>query len=256
MIFSVQRLVDEYITRRGLADVDQYAVKVANLYDRMSAKPDVDSLAKTLATVHTVFFRRNQGIDRKQFEQALAVRLSQNVKKKTPDTELLEGFRRGLSPWRQAPQKRLSISDVLTRFKNAVESRAPDAFWISRKRGVLRPKAEKLAQALLAVFAKAILKSDGLVLREVASGIGFVDIGIVFGRVLHLVEIKILKGKLQGAGQLSHYMATECRRAGWLVLIDVRAFTNRDPIPSSIIDSSGPIRTVLIHVNPRPPHDQ
>ncbi len=255
MIFSIQRLVEEYITRRGLADVDQYAVKVANLYDRMAAQPDTDSLAKALSTVRTTFFRRNAAVDRKRFEQALSVRLAQSLKKKTPDAELLEGFRKGLSPWRRATSKRLSMLVLLAGFKDAVESRAADAFWVSRRRGATRAKAEKLAQALLAVYTKAILNSGGIVLREVASGIGFVDIGVVFSRVLHLVEIKILNGKLHGMGQLSRYMRTEHRRTGWLVLIDFRTLAKQLPIPKSIPSDSGLIRTVVVCVNPPPPHD-
>lgn len=56
----------------------------------------------------------------------------------------------------------------------------------------MRSRPEKIAQGLLAVFAKGVVGSDGLVLREIASGIGFVDVGVSFGGVLHLIELKIL----------------------------------------------------------------
>jgi len=35
MIFSVQRFVEDLLERRGLADVDQYAIRVANVFERV-----------------------------------------------------------------------------------------------------------------------------------------------------------------------------------------------------------------------------
>jgi len=118
---------------------------------------------------------------------------------------------------------RRSILALLAEFKKAVEARAVDAFWISRTKHRLRLKPEKIAQTLLAIFAKGALGRQGLVLREFASGIGFVDVGIAFASVLHLIELKILKGQLTGANQLAAYMRTEGRNEGWLVLIDTRS---------------------------------
>lgn len=106
----------------------------------------------------------------------------------------------------------------------------------------------------MAVFAKGVLSGDGLVLREVGSGIGFVDIGILFGRVLHLVELKVLKTKLSGIGQLARYMRNERRDEGWLLLIDVRQMGRMTPTPTTVTTTAGRIRIVRVNANPPPPH--
>ena len=106
----------------------------------------------------------------------------------------------------------------------------------------------------MAVFAKGVLGGDGLVLREVGSGIGFVDIGILFGRVLHLVELKVLKTQLSGTGQLATYMGTERRTEGWLLLIDVRQTGRMAAIPTTVTTPAGLIRTLRVNANPPPPH--
>ncbi len=107
-------------------------------------------------------------------------------------------------------------------FKRAVEARAVDAFWDSRKKRILRSRPEKIAQGRLAVFARGVVGGDGLVLREIASGIGFVDVGVSFGGALHLIELKILKRQPTGANQLATYMTTEGRaiagRLGFSIL--------------------------------------
>ena len=54
-----------------------------------------------------------------------------------------------------APGRR-SIAALLNEFRHAVEARAIDSFWISRKKRRLRARPETIAQALLAVFAKAV----------------------------------------------------------------------------------------------------
>lgn len=106
----------------------------------------------------------------------------------------------------------------------------------------------------MAVFAKGVLGSDGLVLREVGSGIGFVDVGILFGRVLHLVELKVLKTELSGIGQLARYMRNEGRKEGWLLLIDVRQTGRVTATPTTVTTPAGRIRIVRVDANPTPPH--
>lgn len=117
----------------------------------------------------------------------------------------------------------------------------------------MRPKPEKLVQSALAMFARGVLGNDGLVLREIASGIGFVDVGISFGKTLHLVELKILKGKLSGVNQLAAYMRTEQRREGWLLLIDVRKKRSAT-IPETIDTPNGVIKVVTVDANPAAPY--
>jgi hypothetical protein len=93
-----------------------------------------------------------------------------------------------------------------------------------------------------------------MVLREFASGVGFVDVGISFNGPLHLIELKVLKGQLLGARQLGQYMRLEARKVGWLLLIDARRAGRRAAIPSVIKVPEGVIRTVVVDVNPVPPH--
>ncbi len=252
MIFSVQRFLEDHFERRGLADVDQYAIRVANVFERLGPRASEGTLARELGRLHTVFFRRNHDLDRKEFETRLAATLRRRFQKKKNEASF-KGFARGLAPARARFRvRRRSIAALLSEFKRAVEARSVDAFWDSRKKHHLRSRPEKIAQGLLAVFAKGVVGSDGLVLREVASGIGFVDVGVSFGGVLHLIELKILKGRLTGANQLVTYMRTEGRGTGWLVLIDARR--NRQPVPVRIDTPAGPIKTLIVDVNPAAPH--
>ena len=254
MIFSIQRFLEDHFERRGLTDVDQYAVRVASVFDRVGSRTSEETLARELGRLRTAFFRRNHDLDRKEFEARLAATLRRRFREIRNDASF-KRLERGLAPARARFQaRRRSIATLLSEFKRAVEARAVDAFWDSRRKHHPRPRPEKIAQGLLAVFAKGVIGNDGLVLREIASGIGFVDVGVSFGGVLHLVELKILKGRLTGANQLATYMRTEGRGEGWLVLIDVRKGRNLDTVPARLDTSAGPIRTLLLNVNPAPPH--
>ena len=255
MIFSVQRFLEDYFERRGLADVDQYAVRIANLFARPGAETAQDKFAHDLARVRTVFYRRNTQLARRDFEGQIVAVLCSRFKKKLNGSAVgcfdgaLEAARGRLR------RKRRSIEALLSEFKRAVESRAIDAFWESRKRHALRPGPEKIAQALLAVFAKGTLGDDGLVLREIVSGIGFVDIGISFGGVLHLIELKIFEsGRIEGGEQLATYMRTEQRPRGWLVIVDGRKDSSGSAVPHTIATSSGLITTIVVDINPMAPH--
>jgi len=253
-VFSVQHFLEDHFEQRGLADIDQYAVRVANAFERIPADMAVEFVARQIGRIHTAFFRRNPAIERKEFERQLASALLRRFKKKEHDIGL-DAFERALAPARRRLRARQrSIKCLLSEFALAVEARGLDAFWTSRKNGVLRAKPEKIAQAFLAVFAKGVLGGDGLVLREVGSGIGFVDVGILFGRILHLVELKVLKTQLSGTGQLATYMRTEGRQEGWLLLIDVRQTQNVSAIPSALSTPAGRIRILRVNANPPPPH--
>lgn len=254
MIFSVQRFLEDHFERRGLTDVDQYAIRVANVFARLGPRANEGTLAREFGRLRTVFFRRNNDLDRKEFEARLAAALRHRFQEVTNDASF-KRLERGLAPARaRFRARRRSIGVLLSEFKRAVEARAVDAFWDSRRKRRLRSKAEKIAQGLLAVFAKGVVGSHGLVLREMASGIGFVDVGVSFGGVLHLIELKVLKGQLTGANQLAAYMKTEGRGEGWLVLIDVRQDPNPDAVPTRIDTSAGPIKTLRVGVNPAAPH--
>src|SRR5207249_7066783 len=81
-IFSVQRFLEDHFERRGLTDVDQYAVRVANTFERLGSRVSDNRLAAELRRVRTAFFRRNQDLNRKEFELQLAAALRRRFKKK------------------------------------------------------------------------------------------------------------------------------------------------------------------------------
>ena len=153
---------------------------------------------------------------------------------------------------------RITINRLLSEYKVAIESRGIDAFWESRKRNELRSKPEKIAQSLLATALKMLFRqrNSGLVLREFGSGIGFVDIGIVLSNVLHVVELKVLVKKFQGAAQLLQYMKQEHRSEGWLIVVDSRPANLKSPIPNIIQTKQGQIKILLIDINPLAPSTQ
>lgn len=81
-IFSIQRFLEDYFERRGLSDVDQYAVRVANAYEHLTLGATEVTVATTLGRLRTAFFRRNTDLQRKQFERQLAKVLLRRFKKK------------------------------------------------------------------------------------------------------------------------------------------------------------------------------
>ena len=255
MIFSIQRYIEDYFERRGLEDRDQYAVHLANLYDRhRSTSSDADFLQR-MRRVRTTFYRNNRAIDRGAFDQrllkALDGRFARKKNSRNPEYVTFPG---GVAPERRRFGERPhTIGRILASFRNAVEARAIDSFWVSRRRGTLQRRPEAIAQALLAVFVKGVLGNRGVVLRELLSGVGFVDVAILLSRTLHLVELKILKGQMEGGLQLATYMATERRRRGWLLLLDARDPARRAPLPSKIDDDAGTISVIRVDVNPLAP---
>jgi hypothetical protein len=149
----------------------------------------------------------------------------------------------------------LTIQSIIKGFVHAVEARAIDAFWQSRKKSKLMSHAEKIGQTLLALYAKGVLsdRDSGLILRELFSGIGFVDVAIGLGGTLHLIEMKVIRSTLIGASQLETYMRTENRARGWLVYFDARHPSRRDAIPPSMMTPAGVVTVVAIDINPLAP---
>lgn len=105
------------------------------------------------------------------------------------------------------------------------------------------------------MFASAKLEGRGIAVREPVVGIGFVDVLVIFSsRILHVVELKMLKGHaVPGPSQLAAYMNHKNRKEGWLVLFDARKSNRKGPVPQIIKGRQGVIRTVVIDVNPVPP---
>jgi len=143
----------------------------------------------------------------------------------------------------------------LSEFKHAVEARAIDAFWVSRKRGELKRKPEEIAQSYFLMFTLGIFRDRqrGIALQEFKSGIGFVDIGVILSSTLHLVEIKILTGEFRGPEQLEQYMKTERRNEGSLLIVDALAPDDKLDLPERIDTPSGVIRVYRVDINSLPP---
>jgi len=98
-----------------------------------------------------------------------------------------------------------------------------------------------------------LLHGGGFVLRELESGTGYVDLSIALSRVLHLIEMKVLRGRLEGVAQLFVYMKQEARHEGWLVVIDARPPNRKGQLPREIKTSAGVVRVIVIDINPISP---
>ncbi len=255
MIFSIQHYLEDYFHQRNFSDVDQYAVKLANLYARRRKDHAEAEFLKAMRHLQTVFYRNNSEFDRASVERDILRRLDRKFKKKLSNPGELE-FPGGVASERAKLQKlpRRSIAALLRLFKHATESRAVDTLWNSRSTGRLRPRPEKVAQGMLSLFAIGVLLNGrGNVLRELVSGVGFVDVVVMFGSVPHLVELKVIRGAFTGVAQLAAYMATEGRREGWLVLFDARPSNKRSALSEKIDVPAGTIRVVVVDINPIPP---
>jgi hypothetical protein len=250
MIFSIQRYIEDYFQRRSLSDVDQYAVRVANSFAKRVQHPTDVELLKSIHRIRTVFFQNNSHLNRAEFESKLIQLMRSRFKKKDQFDEFPGGVRSERRFLLRQP--RVTIQSIIRGFVRAVEARAVDTFWQSRRNGKLIKRPERIGQTLFAVFAKGVLSDHrfGLVLREMSCGIGFVDIAIVIRNRLHLIEMKVIRGRFTGVGQLETYMETEDRKHGWLIYFDARSPTRRDEIPSPIITAIGQITVVGIDINP------
>ena len=263
MIFSIQRQLEDFFERRGLRDPDQYAVKLANFYDQNRSRWDRKHFLRSMNRIHTLFFRANTSIIRADFESQVLATLDKRhkncKKKKVKEKPSLDEFPGGV----QYEKKRIRshpkrISNLLSEFSRAVQARCVDVFWRSRSARHLRNQPEQVGQALLATFLKGVLRiaNKGLVLREMASGIGFVDIAVILSNIPHLIELKVLKSSLKGVNQLSTYMRTEARKVGWLVVFDARHTSRKAPLPSKIKTPAGLVNVICIDINPMLPSRQ
>lgn len=253
MIFSVQRYTEDYFQRRGLTDIDQYAVKVANFYAKLQPTTAEDDALRLMHRIRTTFFRANTNIDRSKFESELFKLLRREFQKKSLVVEFPGGVSKDVKFLNK--QRRRTIAAILKRFREAVEARAIDTFWQSRKQGKLARNPELIGQGLLAMFIRGVLSSDrkGLVLREVYSGIGYVDITVIFSNIPHLIEMKMLTSRFVGPSQLESYMKTEKRNEGWLVVFDARQPSRKTSILGTISAEAGNIKVVVVDINPTPP---
>ena len=256
MIFAVQRFLEDHFSRGGFADADQYAVRLANLYGQRRWTGSKAAFEKAMHRIQTVFFKSNTIADRTDFETTLLDVLEGKFPKKKSNS-LPTRFPGGVAAEeKEVAKTRLSVRGLLTLFKHAVESRAVDNFWRSRKTGKLTANPETAGQGLLSVFLQGVLNGrPGLAMREISSGVGWVDVMLILASTPHLLELKILRGSgTPGIKQLGTYMTNEGRGEGWLVLFDTRNPSRRTGIqPETLAIPAGIVRVVVIDVNPIPP---
>lgn len=94
MIFSIQRHLEDYFSRRGLDDPDQYAVALAKLYDRSRHGTTAPAFLSSMNRMRTVFFRRNRQVQRDSFERKILELLDSKFKKKDYSSDQRRSRRR------------------------------------------------------------------------------------------------------------------------------------------------------------------
>jgi hypothetical protein len=253
MIFSMQRFIEDYLRNRNLPDDGQYSIKASNLYAKYRRTESDKNVLARLRKIQTVVYKNNPGVDRDSTERQLLERLDTKFSKGAIDLFTEPKARSERSHLKKA--KRRSIGAILRSFQRAVQGRSIDAFWLSRKAGKLRSRPETIGQNLLTQFVLGILSNAaGDALREVFSGVGFIDLVVMLGTTKHLIEMKVQKGKFIGAAQLENYMTNENRRTGWLIIFDARKQTGRAPIPEKLKMGDKIIYILVIDINPVAPH--
>lgn len=253
MLFTIQTYLEDYLQKRNVTDPDSYAVRIANLYYRGRASMPRAQFLSALRRVRTLLFTTNAITDRSRFELELLSRLDNRFKKKASSHSA--HFPGGATQESRSLNRlpRLTIQAILAQFGSAIQARAIDVFWLSRKKGKLRSRPEVIAKGLFATFANAVLRGRGHLLREFASGVGFVDIGVVISRSLHIVEFKVLKNRFAGPAQIAVYMANEGRRQAHLVVIDARAPSRKQALPDRVTTPAGTVLVRRVDINPTPP---
>src|ERR1700686_2629617 len=168
MIFAIQRFLEDHFATAAYVDRDQYAISLANLYDRSRAGASGPEFLRLMRRIRTAFFKANR-LDRDDIEAHLLTLLDRRFKKKIeadPEPALMP-LASGLVVERQAFRraKRRTIRLLLERFRHAIESVADDLFWDSRRAHRLKMKPESIAQAALALTVKALVEGPIDVLR-------------------------------------------------------------------------------------------
>lgn len=254
MLFTIQAYLEEYFNKRNIIDTDGYAVRLANMYFYYRSEINDMLFISKVGRIKTVIYLNNAIDNRKEFELSLIHRLDKKFKKKlcTNSLHFPGGTEVESKRLRQVPK--LSVEILLNEFSSATESRGIDAFWKSRKQGILQHKPEKIGQALFSLFTKgALVNRSGIVLREFQSGIGFVDVGIIFSSILHLVEIKVMTDGFTGLSQLEQYMKAEKRKEGSLLIFDSLKPDKKIEIPTRIVTPTGLVKIYSIDINPFAP---
>jgi hypothetical protein len=148
---------------------------------------------------------------------------------------------------------------LLQCYRRGIESLGVDQFWVSRTAGKLKPEPEAIARDTLAVMLHGVLEGRGVTFKEIANGIGWVDVAVARASgsrvILHIVELKILKsGSVEGVAQLHNYLKKANRKDGWLVVVDARPPAKKKDLPTEVrLDDGRLARVVHVDINPPVP---
>jgi hypothetical protein len=82
MIFEIQSYIEDYFSHRGLEDTDQYAVALARLYDRQRHGKTAPAFLSGMRRIRTVFYKRNDRVERDSFDRKMLALLDGRFKKK------------------------------------------------------------------------------------------------------------------------------------------------------------------------------
>lgn len=254
MLLKIQTYIEDYFYNSNFQDYDGYALFLASLFYELFDKVITENDFKKIALKeNTTFFKNNEITNKEEYIERLLTKLIRRYKKKDNTITLNKYFEKEILELKKS--KRISLKKLLTSFCIGIESKGIDQFWISRKKNILQSRPEKIGQANLSIFTLGIFidREDCHVFREFGSGIGFVDVGIMFSSTLHIIEIKILTDNLNGFSQLEQYMKNENRKEGTLLIFDARPTNKKIPIQKTLKRKSGKINTFLIDINPTPP---
>ena len=253
MLFTIQGFIQDRFHNNGFEDNDGYAIKLANLYFYRRKSYSGYEFQRKLHRLRTIFYSANNIPNRVDFEENLLSILDNKfyslINQQTRDVQ---------SPISSKPQKgrstRLTIKILLERFVKSIERKGVDAFWNSRTKGILRQRPEKIASNDLCIFVESeFISRSGIVLSEIKSGIGYIDVEIIISSVIHIVELKVITDDLTGVDQLIDYLLTEEKKEGFLVIFDARSPSEKSTFPSVIIDKGCKVHIITIDINPLPP---
>jgi len=265
LLYRVQGAVLDQTAALGFPDRDGFAAALADLYVFTRASRSLDRFLGNAARIRTGTFapkRRERRIVTEQVVHALDRRFLSHLSRwETPmpasKTQQVRVGRLRSGARAKGKTGRQQFDALIREFRKAIELNGVQEFWESRRKQQLRQRPESLAQVALSIFLHAPVKArNGLVLREVGSGTGYVDVLAMFGRSrLYMVELKILRSsRIGGFRQLARYLELHSLAEGWLLLFDTRPWRRRTLVSDHdrIIDGKV-VNVVVIDINPPPP---
>jgi hypothetical protein len=82
MIFAVQRCLEDYFNQCGCPDPDLYALTLAELFDKERGRKSTKQFLSAMRRIRTIFYRRNNQLERDSFERKVLGLLDTRFKKK------------------------------------------------------------------------------------------------------------------------------------------------------------------------------